>query len=134
MTVLVLDLPFQDQIDRSSGTVSEGFAMTSINYGGKVTQSTFDGSDSESAREDIYKINWAFLEYHTPAEVLNGAVDQVKEVRDFYKRVHQGRIRWKPFESDSISIWEIIPNSLKLKNTAGCIFTGALRIRFLYNE
>lgn len=134
MAALILDLPFQEQIDQSSGPTSEGFMVNKVKYSGKVYQTAFDGPDVESSKEEVWKINWAFIEYASPEEVTNGAVNQLGEIRTFYQQMQLGRTRWKPFELEGTRIWEVIPNSLKVKQTAGNIFEVSMNLNYLYDE
>lgn len=134
MAVVLIDLPYQDQIDISSSPTSEGFSQNRINYGGKVTQVSFDGASVEASREEVWKVNWSAINYASPEDVALGEVNQVEYLRDFYRQVQLGRVRWTPFEISTPRIWEVIPNSLTIKQVAGCIFSASLSLKFLYNE
>ena len=131
---IILDLPFQERIDQSSGPTLEGYDTTTIQYGGKVSQTTFNGPDAESSKEEVWKVNWAFLEYATPAEVAGGAIDEVAFLRNFFRQVQTGFVKWRPFELGNSRIWKVVPKSLKIKQTAGCIFTASLNLELQYEE
>ncbi|AFK66653.1 hypothetical protein COPG_00057 [Colwellia phage 9A] len=134
MMAVIIDLPFQDKIDQSSGAKAEGFALNIIRYGSKVSQLSFMGADAESSREEDWVVNYPFIEYATPAEVLGGKTDELKQLRDFYKTAQLALVRWRPFEYESNRIWRIKPNSLKIKQVAGCNFKATLQLEFLYTE
>ena len=130
----IIDLPFQEKIDNSSGTKAEGFATNIIRYGSKVTQTSFQGASIEASREEEFSVKWAFIEYATPEEVVSGKVDELEQLREFYKQSQSGFVRYRPFEVLQSKIWRVKPNSLKVKNIAGCIFKAELVLEFLYNE
>lgn len=131
---VTIDLPFQNQIQQGSGPVSEGFRLTEISYGSNVSQISFDGPDAETSREEVWKINWAFIEYATPEEVLAGKVNQLEELRNFYRQAQMVHVRWKPFEMPQARIWRIVKNTLKVDNIAGSIFNASLNLEYLYDE
>lgn len=130
----ILDLPLQDRIDQSSGPTLEGYDTTTIQYGGKVSQTILNGPDVDSSKEEVWKVNWAFIEYATPAEVAGGAVDEVALLRTFYRQVQTGFVRWKPFELPNSRVWKVVPNSLKIKQRAGCVFTASINLELQYTE
>ena len=130
----VIDLPFQDQIQQGSGPTTEGFRTTEITYGGTVSQISFEGPSAEASREEVWKIEWAYLDYATPEEVQGGAVDQVKQLREFYKQVQMVNVRYKPFELDGTRIWRVMPNTLKITQVAGKIFNASMSLKYLYTE
>lgn len=130
----IIELPLQNLIDRSSGPTSEGFAISEVRYSANISQRSFKGPDVSTSREEVWKINWAFLNYATPEEVAKGEVDQLLLVRKFYQDAQLGQVRWKPFEIAQTRIWQIIPNSLKVSNIAGCVFKASLDLKYLYDE
>lgn len=127
----IIDLPYQDIIDRESGPTSEGFDLDTIQYSGKVSQRTFNGPSIEASRVEIWKVTWKLLEFDVSG---NGVQYDIDVVRDFYRLSQINKIRWKPFEISQTRIWRIVENSLKVSNTAGNIFTATLNLEFLYNE
>lgn len=131
---VVIDLPFQEKIQQGSGPTSEGYRTTEISYGGSVAQISFEGPTAESSREEVWKITWAFLNYATPEEVAQGAVDEVKQLREFYKQAQMLEVRYKPFELEETRIWRIMPSTLKVSQVAGSIFNASLSLKFLYDE
>ncbi len=131
---LILDLPYQDQVENSSGYSMEGFATNVVRYSGKISQVSFEGADVESSREEVFDVKWAAIQYSTPEEVLNGSIDQLGGIRDFYRQIQTGYVRYKPFESGQVKIWRIVKNSLRVKNVSGCINSVSLSLEFMYNE
>lgn len=128
MATLIIDLPFQDQIDRSSGPTLEGFMLNQVSYG-SVQQRSFKGADAESSREEAWTIRWKLLEFSkTDAE------NTIQKIRDFYKNAQLNHVRWKPFEIPVTRIWEVVPNSLKVRNPAGCIFEAEIKLKYLYQQ
>ena len=130
---IIIDLPHQDIIDRSSGPKREGFMVNQINYGA-VSQREFQGADAEASREESWTIKWKLLEFRSAAEVAAGAKNTIQEIRDFYKNAQLNHVRWKPFELPTTRIWEVVPYSLRVNNPAGCIFEAQLQLKYLYQE
>ncbi len=128
---MIIDLPYQDIIDQTSGPSSEGFELDTIRYSGKIAQRTFSGPSVEASRTEIWKIHWKLLQ----ASVDGNPVDyDISVVRDFYKQAQLGFVRWKPFEIAQTRIWRVVENSLSVKNVSGCNFTASLDLEFLYSE
>lgn len=134
MATVITDLPFQDKISIQSTPTIEGYKTSTIQYGGNVSQTVFNGADAETSREEVYKVVWTYLEYRTPDEVAAGGVNELDVMRDFYQKAQTGFVRWKPFELPSSRIWRVVPKSLKIKQKAGCIFTAALNLELQYVE
>ena len=131
----IVDLPHQDMIDRSSGPKSSGFDTVTVNYSSKVRQRAFDGPNQESSRSEVWTVRWKLLTYLTPAEVIEqGIPSEYDTVRSFYESAYLGKVRWKPFELVGTRIWEIVPNTFRQVNPAGCIFDVKFDIRYLYTE
>lgn len=132
MTTFIL--PFEDRIDRSSGPSKEGFSIDVVQYSGKISQRTYSGPSQAASREEEWNILWKNIEYNSPEEVAAGAVDELGQILEFYKQAYLGRVSWRPFEFSSNRIWEIVPDSLKRKNVAGCIFEVTISLTLLYTE
>lgn len=130
----IINLPYLDKIDRSSGPKVEGFGINEVSYSSKVYQRSFSGADAESSREEVWTIKWMHLQYSTPSEVASGAVDELGAIRAFYKAAYTNRILWKPFEIGKNYIWSVVPNTLKVDNPAGCVFTASLDLKYLYEQ
>lgn len=126
----IIDLPFQDIIDRESGPSSEGFGLDVIQYSGKVSQRSFNGPSVEASRNEIWKVTWKLLEF----DKGQGVTYDLKTLRDFYRLAQINKVRWKPFEIAETRIWRVMQDSLKVSNTAGTIFSASLNLEFLYNE
>lgn len=126
----ILDLPYQNIIDRESGPTSEGFDLDIIQYSGKVSQRSFNGPSVEASRTEIWKVTWKMLEF----DKGQGVTYDLGVVRDFYKLAQTNTVRWKPFEINQTRIWRVVTNSLNISNTAGTVFTATLNLEFLYNE
>ena len=126
----IIELPYQNIIDRESGPTTEGFDLDVIQYSGKVAQRSFNGPSVEASRNEIWKVTWKLLEFDN-----NQGVDyDLDVVRNFYKISQTNMVRWKPFEIGNTRIWRVVSNSLSVKNTAGSIFSASLNLEFLYNE
>ena len=130
----IINLPHQNILDRSTSPKSEGFAMQEVKYSGKIVQRSFEGATQEASREEVWDIVWKQLEYATPEQVALGSASTIQDIRDFYKSAHMNKVRWQPFEINTSRIWEVVPDSLKISNPAGCIFEAKLKLRLLYNE
>jgi hypothetical protein len=130
----IINLPYQDKIDRTSGPKVEGFGINEISYSSKVFQRSFSGADAESSREEVWTIKWMHLQYSTPSEVAAGAIDELGAIRSFYKSAYMNRVLWKPFELADERIWSIVPNTLKVENPAGCVFNASLDLKYLYDN
>lgn len=127
----ILDLPYQNIIDRESSPSSEGFGLDVIQYSSKVSQRSFNGPSIEASRNEIWKVVWNLLEFDTKG---TGVQYDLDVVRDFYRLAQVNKVRWKPFEIAQTRIWRVVENSLKVKNTAGNIFSASFDLEFLYNE
>lgn len=131
----VQELPLQSQIDRSSGPKAVGFDVIEVKYSSKVSQRSFDGPSQEASRNETWTVRWKLLERLTPQqEVAQGRDSTFDTIKNFYENNYLGRVEWKPFELETIRIWEIVPNSFRQTNSAGCIFDVKFDIRFLYNK
>tara|TARA_R110001592_G_C13193009_1_gene753787 strand:+ start:84656 stop:85042 length:387 start_codon:yes stop_codon:yes gene_type:complete len=128
--VAIIDLPYQDIIDRESGATSDSFDLNEIVYSGKVSQRTFNGPSIEASRNSIWKVSWKLLEF----DKGQGVDHDIEVVREFYKLAYINKVRWKPFDIPQTRIWRIVPNSYKESNTAGTIFEASLSLEYLYNE
>ena len=126
----IIDLPYQNIIDRSSGATSDSFDLDEIQYSGKVSQRAFNGPSLEASRRSVWNVTWKLLEFD-----LGGGVEyDINVVRDFYRLAYINKVRWKPFDIAETRIWRIVANSYKEANTAGTIFEASLSLEYLYNE
>ena len=75
----IIDLPYQNIIDRSSTPTMEGYMLNEISYGGKISQKTFDGPSVDASQETVFKVVWKLLKYATPEEVLLGEKSSIDE-------------------------------------------------------
>lgn len=126
----IIDLPYQDIIDRDSGPTSDGFDLNEIQYSGKVSQRSFNGPSVEASRNSTWQVKWKLLEF----DKGQGVDYDIDVVRDFYRLAQTNMVRWKPFDISQTRIWRIVPNSFKQTNTAGTIFEASLNLEYLYNE
>ena len=127
----IIDLPYQDIIDRSSGPSSEGFALEEVRYSGKVSQRTFNGPSVEASRTEVWKVTWSLLQKDID---FSGVDYDIDVIREFYRQSQVNKIRWRPFEIGQTRIWRIVQNSLKVSNNSGCNFQATISLEFLYNE
>lgn len=130
----IFNLPFSDRVDRTSSPSKEGYAVDEIRYSGNIAQRSFSGASQEASRREEWVIKWKLIQYATPAEVAAGATNELATLMDFYEQAYLGQVRWRPFEFPENRIWEIVPNSLKRSNPAGCIFNVSIKLRLLYKE
>ena len=126
----IIDLPYQDIIDRDSGPTSDGFDLNEIQYSGKVSQRSFNGPSVEASRNSTWQVKWKLLEF----DKGQGVKYDIDVVRNFYRLAQTNMVRWKPFDIAQTRIWRIVPNSFKQTNTAGTIFEASLNLEYLYNE
>lgn len=126
----IIDLPYQNIIDRDSGPTSDGFDLNEIQYSGKVSQRSFNGPSVEASRNSTWQVKWKLLEF----DKGQGVAYDIDVVRDFYRLSQTNMVRWKPFDIAQTRIWRIVPNSFKQTNTAGTIFEASLNLEYLYNE
>ena len=124
----IFDLPFQSNIDASSGPASEGFGMDVISYGSKLSQKSFTGPDQESSKEAVWKIIWKGIKFDKDSPLSNDFVT----LRTFYDTAHAQKVRYKPFEQPT-AIWEIVPASLRRKHI-GSNFEISMSLQYLYDE
>ena len=128
-------LPLQGQLDRSSGPSSQGFNINIVEYSPKVRQVAYAGPDKESSREEQWKVVWKLLIRRTPQEVIDtGEASTYDTIKKFYEDQYLTTVEWNPVEIGVDRIWEIIPNSFKQNNPAGCIFEVSFKLKFLYNK
>tara|TARA_R110000850_G_scaffold57881_5_gene135095 strand:+ start:8101 stop:8496 length:396 start_codon:yes stop_codon:yes gene_type:complete len=128
-----IDMPLQDRIERRSSPRQEGFNIKEVRYSDKVSQRSFDGPSQSTSRAGTHSVTWV-VEYATPAQVLAGVTNELQTLLTFYENAYLERVRWKPFEIQDTRIWEIIPDSLRRSNPAGCISEVTIQFRFLYSE
>lgn len=126
-------LPLQDQIDRTSGPKSQGFLVNQVSYSSKVSQKAFDGPSQEASRDEVWTVRWKLLQRLSPQEELDtGETSTYDLIKDFYENNYLSTVEWQPFEIDRMCVWEIVPNSLKQSNKAGCIFELSFDLKLLY--
>lgn len=126
----IIDLPYQDVLDRESGATSDSFDLNEITYSGKVSQRTFNGPSVEASRNSTWKVVWKLLEL----DIGQGVDYDINVVREFYRLAYTNEVRWKPFDIAQTRIWRIVDNSYKENNVAGTIFEASFSLEFLYNE
>lgn len=127
----IIDLPYQNIIDRSSGPSSEGFSLEEVRYSGKVSQRVFNGPSVEASRTEVWKVTWTLLQKSVNGESVEYDIDVI---RDFYRQAQLNKVRWKPFEIEQTRVWRVVANSLNVSNPSGTNFQATLSLEFLYNE
>ena len=98
----ILNLPYQDIIERESGPLSEGFDIIEVSYSSKVSQIAFKGPSVEASRTERWRVFWKLLKKDVDGVGVPYSIDTI---RDFYRLAQTNKVRWKPFELEGVRIW-----------------------------